>query len=134
LSAIHIIDISSKVTSLLVKASLVTAEPVWSPDGNWIAFTKNEPDEPIVVTPNDIPMFRQGNIWIGSVDGKNVQQITFVVGRASQPSWSIDSQTLSFISHDGQIGMVNINQPGKIWQIAGPMQSWTNFISASFMP
>lgn len=133
-SAIHIIDIVSKETSILVKASLVTAEPAWSPDGNWIAFTKNEPDEPIAITSNDAPKPRQGNIWIVSVDGKDVQQITFVVGRADQPSWSSDSQTLSFISHDRQIGMVNINRPGKIWRIAGPIQSWTNSISTSFMP
>ena len=58
------------------------ADPVWSPNGQKLAFV------------------RDGNVYIAPADGTN--PVLFASG-ATQPSWSNDNTTLAFVKADGHI-------------------------------
>jgi dipeptidyl aminopeptidase/acylaminoacyl peptidase len=68
------------------------AEPVWSPDGRWIAFLSNRGGR------------RRGRkkaatqIWVMPADGGEARQLTFFKAGASQPAWSPDGTSLVFVS------------------------------------
>jgi dipeptidyl aminopeptidase/acylaminoacyl peptidase len=67
-------------------------EPVWSPDGESIAFASNRTQEP--------DSNRNTDIWIVSADntdkGQTLLQITKNPGRDHQPSWSPDGKFLVY--------------------------------------
>ncbi len=60
-------------------------QPVGSPSGQWIAYTRSDGDGPT-------------RIWIMSRDGLNAHQVTFGPGTDNHPSWSPDSQRIAFAS------------------------------------
>ncbi len=62
-------------------------QPVWSPDGNWIAFQS----------------FRDGtyHIWAVKKDGTGLKQLTFGSFDDREPHWSPDGKMLAFSSDRG---------------------------------
>ena len=88
--AIHIfrVEMSSyDITDLTGETSYTDGSPVWSPDGNWIAFTRKIVQE---------PMGQQ--IWMMRPDGSNPTALTADPNsQYGPPSWSSDGRYL--ISH-----------------------------------
>jgi len=66
------------------------SDPTFSSDGQWLAYTRTQPD-------------RQSNgyksaIWLAPVGGGRLRQFTSGTRRDTAPSWSPDGQWLAFVS------------------------------------
>jgi TolB protein len=59
-------------------------QPVWSRDGRRIAFCSERSGRP--------------NIWITSVEGRDLEQLTHDPASATSPAWSPDSKEIAYIS------------------------------------
>jgi Tol biopolymer transport system component len=70
--------------------------PVWSPDGNKIAFQRENSDNNF-----------KDQIWVMDADGSNQRKLTDVSGLNWYPSWSPDGKKIAFIS-DRDNGMQEI--------------------------
>jgi len=66
------------------------AEPQYSPDGQWIAFT--------VQTFDIVANKGQKTLWRVRPDGQNLQQIYTHSGNSWSPLWSPDGKSLAFLS------------------------------------
>jgi Tol biopolymer transport system component len=127
---LELFDLTTATNSTLVEGNLGRTEPVWSPDGRMIAFSRKSLDEPDVAGANSSVW--QGNIWLVTLATGQVQQLTFVEGAATQPVWSADSRFIAFITHSDEIGLVDVTQPGYIWRMGAtipyPQLTTINFI------
>ena len=76
--------------------------PVFSPDGLWIAYTVSTDDYGANQT--------RTRIWIQPADGGEAVPLTSAKYDASRPTFSLDSQSLFFVSaRDGQ--------PSQLWSV-----------------
>ncbi len=74
-------------------------DPVWSPDGNTIAYTSGAYD-----------------IWTMQANGRDKRQLTNDIYRDEDPAWSPDGKKIAYVSeHDGsqQLWMMNEDGTGK---------------------
>ena len=87
-------------------------EPVWSPDGQWIAFTGPDPDQPFGCAQKDrrpdpeTCMFDGTAVYIENIQTRDVRRLASGI----EPIWSPDGSMLAFLS----------NQSGapEIWTIS----------------
>ncbi len=104
--------IDSNGTNMRRVLSYTLETPVWSPDGNWIAFDKNTQ---IFKMPFDGEKF----------DTTSIQQLTFE-GRNFFPAWSPDGKWIAFDSNlDSETGL------NFIWKMKN---DGTNKIRIAFTP
>ncbi len=116
--SLQLLDIATGAVTVLVKSDyLGRSEPVWSPSGNQIAFTWSTEK-----LHGYYPLFPElegwiGNLWVISVQDRQLQQVTFLEGAAKRPAWSLDGATLMFFTHNGQYGATKLNGDRTIWSI-----------------
>jgi len=92
-SSLHVTSIAdtSKDTTIGVAnapAGCAKDAPVWSPDGNWLAFTSN--------CIGDKPAEQQQIFLWSKADG-STKQLTHVKGLFKQAEWSPDGKTIAFL-------------------------------------
>lgn len=121
---LHLVDLNDASTRVLFSGNLGPTQPVWSPDGQHIAFTRKSLDKPDRAGPDVTPNL--GNIWMISTISGETKQLTFIDKIRKPPVWSPDGKYLAFVTAEGQIGMVAVDQPGQIWRIE------TNLIQPQF--
>lgn len=107
--------VDSADSRLLLAGNLGPTRPVWSPDGEYIALIRRDMDEPLRAARNQPPPL--GDIWIIDTISGETTQLTFTQALEQPPVWSPDGRYLAFVTADGQIGMVAVDAPGKIWQL-----------------
>lgn len=76
-----------------------------SPDGRWIAFTRRTYDWDADATAT--------NLWLVSIDGKQLRRLTTAKAHDLGPVWSRDGNTIAFLStRSGSTQIWNINPAG----------------------
>lgn len=133
--AIDLLNVQTKASGELVRGNLGQTAPVWSPDGQHIAFTQQETAAPLIAAGEAAaPAPTRSNVWVVHVADKQVTQITFIDGQARSPAWAGDGKLLAFVTHDGQVGVTTIAEPGKVWQAARPSPETPYLTNAFFLP
>jgi serine/threonine protein kinase len=99
----------------LTVGTLVNSDARFSPDGNRIAFSQGDG--------------KKFNIFVLSLDGHPVRQLTFMNATSRSPVWSPDGRTIAFASDEGG--------SAKVWTIASNggaprLFSKTNVSAGSF--
>jgi Tol biopolymer transport system component len=130
---IRVFDLNTKSNKVLIEGALSRTEPVWSPDGQMIAFAWKDSVLPNGHWSPDSETWR-GNIWVIHVPSGKAQQVTFIQGAARQPTWSPDGRLLAFLTHDGHIGLTSLEQPGVIWKAAASSADMPLFTSVFSLP
>ena len=77
-----------------------SANPKWSPDGNWIAFTSNRKDN-------------KNNLYILRVNGGEAEQATEVKSSVSDFEWSPDGRWVAYSSSDAKSDDEDKNDKGR---------------------
>jgi len=98
-------------------------DPQRSPDGAWVAYTVTRADSAKDKSDTDI--------WLSRWDGSATVRLTFSEESETQPRWSPDGKTLSFVSSrqgakGGQVWLLNIGIGGeaeKVTNLKGGVSS-----------
>lgn len=132
--SIQALNTADSTIITLVPENVGITVPVWSPDGQYIAFTRSETGEPFVVIPEQAPVVEKVNVWVVNTTDLSQQQLTFVEGQARHALWANDAKTLAFITHEGQVGMVTLDLPGRMWRAGEPSPEQPLLTSVFFVP
>lgn len=102
-SAIWLSSVDGSAARRFSAESGHTSDPVWSPDGRWLAFVSNREGEAPEKEPKEQKKLGKGKpqIWLLPTDGGEAHQLTFMEHGASSPVWSPDSKRLLFSASVG---------------------------------
>jgi len=91
---IFVFDIASKKISQITKGEdWNDSDPVWSPDGKWIAFSSDRTGEEYEGSSNN-------DVWIIPADGGELKQLTTQPHQDTYPQWSPDGKTIAYLRTD----------------------------------
>ncbi len=91
---LYVFDIASKKLTQITSGDYDDQQPVWSPDGRFLAFVSNRTEEP--------DANYDSNIWVVAADnpdkGATLIQVTTNPGSDSQPAWSPDGKRIAYVT------------------------------------
>jgi dipeptidyl aminopeptidase/acylaminoacyl peptidase len=131
--SIRLLSTQTGQSETLAQDNLAVSVPLWSPDGRSIAFIRREGALPAPPSKDTLPQDEHTNLWVISVADQKQTQASFADGFVRSPAWEGDNQTLAYVMGDGQVELVNLAQPGKSWQAAGP-SAVPELTSVFFLP
>ncbi len=89
-----IADIAAGESHALTSAKKSSTNPVWSPDGKWIAFLSDRPGQ-ITGTPEG-----KKQLYVIPADGGEAQQLTKMESDVNDLAWAPDSKRIAFSASD----------------------------------
>lgn len=100
---LYLFDVATKKIDTLTQGVYDETSPVWSPNGQQIAFLSNRTSEP--------DKNQNTDIWvINAKKDEPVKQVTTWVGSESSPVWSPDGQQLAYLrSNTDKYDMYDLN-------------------------
>jgi Tol biopolymer transport system component len=101
LNKIYVMDLPHGAPRVLVNQSINQFQPVYSPDGKWIAYVSWKDDE-------------GGYVWRIPSKGGTAEKITFAAGLYMEPSWSPNSEQIVVAKGANKLGMRNMPGIGQI--------------------
>jgi len=113
---IYVINADGTDLRRLTRNAVPDGHPVWSPDGQTIAFLRRR----------DGPAW---SIYVMNTDGSNQRKLTSTPRRQGEPTWSPDGQNLAFSGPAGRLGAADIfviNADGS------DLRNVTNTVTTSF--
>jgi Tol biopolymer transport system component len=108
---LYVINLADTSARVLLSGNFGPIQPVWSPDGQQIAFTRKSYEG------GSGHGTGPGNIWTVVAASGEARQLTFIDTIKQPPVWSPDGRYLAFVTATGQLGMVAVDQPGRVWRI-----------------
>ncbi|HLG77924.1 MAG TPA: hypothetical protein VKX46_16030, partial [Ktedonobacteraceae bacterium] len=108
-SAIWMISTAGGEARRLTSEPANASNPVWSPDGRWLAFISERAGEASRAEAEE--QRKRGKdkpqIWLLPTDGGEAHQLTFLPHGASNPAWSPDSRWIAFEAGVGPLEELN---------------------------
>jgi len=102
-SRLYLYDLESKKLDALSKDEWEETNPVWSPDGSWIAFVSHRIPES--------DRYNNSEIWISAAQpGSTPRKITTFNGPDQAPVWSPDGKSIAYIQ-GSEAKLSAYNQP-----------------------
>jgi hypothetical protein len=112
---LRLVDLDSGKSQVLLSGPLGPLQPVWSPDGEQIAFVRRNLEQPLKPGPQAaMPL---GDIWTLTVASGAAQQLTFTQAITRPPVWSPAGAHLAFVTAGSELGLVGSRQPDVIWRL-----------------
>jgi len=113
MSAIYTIRPDGAGERLLVAEA---AEPAWSPDGEWIAFTSARDEHGATCFHECYP---SGELYLARADGSGIRRLTHNEADDRSPAWSPDGSEIAFVSdrsgrrtHENEIWVIGRDGSG----------------------
>ena len=92
---LYVFDVTTKNMTQVTSGDFDDAEPAWSPDGNWLAFSSKR-------TLPDPDRNYDRNIFVVAADnkdkGEHTRQVTTNPGPDAQPAWSPDGKWITYLT------------------------------------
>lgn len=108
-SAIWLSAVSGGEARQLTSSPANASEPVWSPDGHWLAFLSERAGEASRASSEEQRKLGKdkAQIWLLPTDGGEARQLTFLPHGAGRPVWSPDSSSIAFSASVGPLDELN---------------------------
>ncbi len=92
---LYVFEVAGKKLTQITSGDFEDRQPVWSPDGRFVAFVSNRTEEP--------DSNYDSNIWVVAADnpdkGKTLVQLTTNPGDDEQPAWSPDGKWIAYVTN-----------------------------------
>jgi dipeptidyl aminopeptidase/acylaminoacyl peptidase len=88
---LYVFDVESKVSTPITSGPYDDNEPVWSPDGRWIAFTSNRTAEPDSNDNSDVYL-------VEAKAGQKPKALTTSPGTDREPAFSPDGKSIAYLA------------------------------------